>query len=97
MPRFSKLFWFTVLPGTLASALFSAGLRAFLSLRLDAALALCGQPKLQGCLSYDMTDQWLYAFVPAELIGNPLLFWLAFKLGRKWLSLAPPVATDAAP
>lgn len=93
--RFSKLFWFTVLAGTLASALFSAALVSFLSMRLNGMLAFCTLATAKDCPSSDTFDRWLHAFIAAELAGTFLLFWTASKIGRKRFS--PALTSSAIP
>jgi hypothetical protein len=91
MKRFSGIFWFTVIAGTLSSVLLSGELLSLLSTRLDRMTALCGRG-IDACSSESMQDAFRL-FCIAELAGNLSLFWAAHLIGRSFIKPAPPAVT----
>lgn len=83
MKRFSRLFWFTVIAGTLSSVLLSGELLFLLSTRLDTMNALCGQGK-HACGSQSFQNVF-QLFCIAELAGTVSLFWAAHLIGRSFI------------
>jgi uncharacterized membrane protein len=91
MKRFSKLFWFTVFVGTLASALVSHALVGHLTARLHEMVAFC-TPRNDACGAAAINGAF-QAFCLTAVAGNALVFWLAYKIGCGFIK---PVAADAA-
>jgi hypothetical protein len=91
MQRFSKLFWFTAIVGTVSSGLsFLAALR-FLSSQANEMVALCGQGKAE--CSWQSLPHLCHVVCRAYVMGTLLSFGLAYIMGR---SLLKPAPADAA-
>jgi len=91
MQRFSRLFWFTVLTGTLSSCLLSHALVGHLTAQLHDMVTLCTAQN-DACSS-EAIDRAFQVFCVMAVAGNALVFWLAYKIGR---SFTKPAVTDAA-
>jgi hypothetical protein len=86
--RFSKVFWITVIGGTLSGTLFTGGLLWHLSTHLAEMGALCDQGK-GGCPTAEYFRRMPYVFCAELAVGNALLFRLAYKIGRRLTQAAP--------
>ena len=94
MQRFSRLFWFTVLAGTLSAALFSYGLLSCLGAHLNEMTTLC-TARNDSC-SAESIDRAFHLFFVTEMAGTLLLFWFAHRIGLRFIQPAPPTVTGAA-
>ena len=90
MQPLSRLFWFTAIAGTLASALLSYALVAHLTTQLQEMVAVC-TPRRDSC-GWQAIDGAFQAFCLTAVAGNALVFWLAYKIGS---GLIEPTVTDA--
>jgi hypothetical protein len=90
MRRFSRLFWFTVFAGTLASSLVSGGLVWHLTAQLHEMVALCA-PRNDSC-GAETIDRAFQVFCLMVVAGDGLAFWLANRIGRSFIK---PAAADA--
>ena len=91
MQRFSRLFWFTAIAGTLSSLLFFlAALRSFTT-QADGMDALCRQGKPE--CSLESLQHLYHVACTAHVTGTLLSFGLAYIIGRGFIK---PAATDAA-
>lgn len=91
MQRFSRLFWFTAIAGSLSSLLvFRAALRFFTTQAAEMD-ALCRQGK-PGC-SWEGLPHLYHVACTAHVAGTLLSFGLAYIIGRGFIK---PAATDAA-
>ena len=91
MQRFSRLFWFTVLAGTLASALLSHALVRHLTAQLHDMVTLC-TPRNDSC-GWQAIDRAFQVFCLMAGAANALVFWLAYRIGRGFIK---PTVTVAA-
>lgn len=93
MRRFSKCFWFTVLAGTLSSALFYYALLRIFTAQSDSMLALIRAGS--NAADLQALPRLYHVTVAAIVIGTPLLFWLAYRFAPARMK-APASAADAA-
>jgi hypothetical protein len=91
LQRFSRLFWFTVAAGILASALLNHALVGHLKVHLHDMVTLCS-PQNDSCGS-EAIDRVFQVFCLMAVTGNALVFWLAYRIGRGFIK---PAARDAA-
>ena len=95
MPRFSKLFWFTITAGTLSSVLFYFVLMQIFEARHEAMLALIRTGS--DASDWQALPRLFHLIVAAILIGTPLLFWLAYRLAPARMKSPAPAADNAPP
>ena len=86
MRLFSRLFYFTVIGGLVASALLDGGIFSLLHYRPDAVLPV-----------FRSVKQDTQSFVTLCVIYAPfisLLFWVAFRIGRRILQHQNPLVAE---
>ena len=93
MRRFSRLFWFTILAGTLSSALLSCALVSRLTARLNEMVTRCTAKNFT--CSTESIDRAFQVFCLAEAAAILLLFWTAHRIGIRLIKPAPHAVTEA--
>lgn len=94
MKRFSRLFWFTVLAGTVSSVLLSCAALWFVKSHAAEMVAVC-RPGKDGCASWESLQHLFRVAFIAQASGTLLSFGLVYHMGRRFIPPAPQAAKDA--
>jgi hypothetical protein len=94
MQGFSRPFWFTVLAGALSAALFCYGLLSYLDAHIQEMITLCTAQNFT--CSNESIESAFHVFLLTDMAGILLVFWLAYRIGLRFIKPAPQAVTDAA-